>query len=110
MSQISLINNEQNEALTQLGHLARYAVKGLFDHRDYSFAIDGDEPTILTGANGTGKSTILRTIDAVGSARWADLHRIPFKRLLLHFDTGADLRVTRKEDSLLVELDGKAWT
>src|SRR5437016_5275165 len=76
---------DSTAGLDALGRLQGYTVKGLFGRFDYHFALDAHEPTLLTGVNGTGKSTILRTIDAVSAGRWQSLAEIPFDRLLLSF-------------------------
>src|SRR5215468_1658412 len=81
--------------LDALGCLQSYSVKGLFGRFDYHFELDAHEPTLLTGVNGTGKSTILRTIDAVSAGRWGSLAEIPFDRLLLGFGH-PNIEVSRK--------------
>src|SRR5262245_61098298 len=81
-----------------IGRLTGYSVKGLFGGVDYEFDLDVDEPTILTGANGAGKSTILRTVNAIASGSWPRLAQIPFRSLALAFERGPQLRVKRTKD------------
>jgi ABC-type cobalamin/Fe3+-siderophores transport system ATPase subunit len=85
-----------------IGRLVGYSITGLFGGLDYEFELEVDEPTILTGANGTGKSTILRTVNAVASGSWAALARMPFKSLALTFERGPQLRVKRTKSALTV--------
>jgi predicted ATPase len=69
-------------------------------------------PTLLTGVNGSGKSTVLRFINAVGSGQWLDLLSIPFSELHLEFDSGEAIWVRtiyEHEAGLEVEHDGKSW-
>jgi ABC-type transport system involved in cytochrome c biogenesis ATPase subunit len=98
---------DSTTGLDALGRLQSYSVKGLFGRFDYHFELDAHEPTLLTGVNGTGKSTILRTIDAVSAGRWDSLTEIPFDRLLLGFD-GRHMEVSRKSkvSEIVVEIEG----
>src|SRR5262249_26984985 len=98
---------DSTTGLDALGRLQSYSVKGLFGRFDYHFELDAHEPTLLTGVNGTGKSTILRTVDAVSVGRWDSLTEIPFDRLLLGFD-GRHLEVSRKTkvSEIVVEIEG----
>src|SRR5262249_25473887 len=98
---------ESTAGLDALGRLQSYSVKGLFGRFDYHFELDAHEPTLLTGVNGTGKSTILRTIDAVSAGRWDSLTEIPFDRLLLGFD-GRHVEISRKPkvSEIVVEIEG----
>jgi ABC-type transport system involved in cytochrome c biogenesis ATPase subunit len=94
------------------GRLRHFEVKALFGKRDYEFDLDPKEPTILTGANGTGKSTLLRYINAIGTAQWDGLLKLPpFGRITLTFENGDKLRVNRQEERLRVSLTGEeSWT
>ncbi|RLP87667.1 hypothetical protein EAD89_18385 [Micromonospora sp. BL4] len=90
-----------------LGKLIRYEVVGLFGSRNREFTLDQDEPTLLTGANGSGKSTILRTIDFISTGRWQDLFAIPFHSITLDFDSGMQFAAHRSEDSAEIYLTGE---
>src|SRR5262245_52615611 len=94
-------------------HLARVRIDGLLDEsRDpVDLSLSQDEPTIITGSNGTGKSTILRMLEAVGTADWPTLSTLPFKTLRLKFDRLKQLRIDRDADSDLSFIHGqKRWT
>src|SRR5258708_26365552 len=106
---ITVNPSDGNPPRSPLGHLIRYTITDLFNRGDYSCTLAADEPTILTGANGTGKSTILRSINAIGIDRGNDFVRMPFKRIDLEFDVGSQLTVDRKNDALVVHLDGLSW-
>jgi ABC-type transport system involved in cytochrome c biogenesis ATPase subunit len=95
-----------------LGRLQSYAVKGLFGRADHHFDFDPHEPTLLTGVNGTGKSTILKTIDAISAGRWSSLAQLPFDRLMLTFEGDVIEVVRDAEDSqLVITVDGLSpWT
>ncbi len=92
-----------------LGRLQSYSVANLFGSADYSytFALDSKEPTLITGVNGTGKSTILRSIDAISTSNWAQLLEIPFTSLTLVFDTGRELNVKRASSTTTISLTGE---
>jgi energy-coupling factor transporter ATP-binding protein EcfA2 len=82
------------------GRLERVQISGLLGESDHDFALEHEYPTILTGANGTGKSTVLKTINAVGTASWKDLLDLPFESIALHFEDAQPLRVTKTSDGL----------
>ncbi|MBQ1017991.1 AAA family ATPase [Micromonospora sp. D93] len=75
--------------------------------RDISFALDSADPTLLTGVNGTGKSTVLRTIDAIGTGRWNSLFSIPFRELVLQFESGIEIQAFQTAENLRLELLGE---
>ncbi len=85
-----------------LGRLTRFQVQGLLGQFKHDFILDPDQPTILTGANGTGKSTILRIINAVGSGAWPALASLPFRSASLHFEHAPALRVEKGKEYLKV--------
>lgn len=94
----------------KLGRLRRYKITDLFDTFNYDFDLDSHGPTLLTGVNGTGKSTILRTIDAVSTGSWTALATMPFKSLVLEFDTNRTLGIERSEEGTQISLTGEeAW-
>jgi energy-coupling factor transporter ATP-binding protein EcfA2 len=95
-------NRRQKPELLDIGRLTGYSIKGLFGGLDYEFDLVVDEPTILTGANGAGKSTILRSVNAIASGSWPRLAQIPFRSLALAFERGPQLRVKRTKSELTV--------
>lgn len=94
--------------LSKLGRLRTYRIENLFENFTYDFDLDSNGPTLLTGVNGTGKSTILRTIDAVSTCRWTTLAQVPFTSLALGFDTDRVLKVDRLEGGFNISLTGES--
>lgn len=90
-----------------LGKLEEYSVQGLFGSRDIDFRLDDRAPTLLTGVNGTGKSTVLRTIDAISTGRWTSLFEIPFRRLTLSFGSGDTLVAEQDSEQARLVLEGE---
>jgi predicted ATP-binding protein involved in virulence len=92
-----------------LGRLQSYSVTNLFDNSEYtySFDLDSKEPTLLTGVNGTGKSTILRSIDAISTSNWSQLFQTPFSSLKLTFDSKREIRVKRSSTGVTISLSGE---
>ncbi|MEU1863252.1 AAA family ATPase [Streptomyces gardneri] len=82
------------------GILLHYTITELFGAYSHNFNLAGREPTILTGANGTGKSTILRTISLISRGDWTALSAIRFEQIRLEFES-ARLTVGRKKDGAL---------
>jgi len=93
-----------------IGHLKEITIGGLFDSRNFTFQLDLKEPTLLTGSNGSGKSTILRIINSVGTGVWLKLRNEPFTSITLIFESGTSLKVDKTEENTLrVTLDGERY-
>ena len=60
-------------------------VRGLFGHRDFSLEIGRHTPTVLTGSNGTGKSTLLRLVYAASAGDLNSLVTAPVEFFRLDF-------------------------
>lgn len=71
--------NETAQALRAI------TVDGLFGERDVKIHLDPEEPTVLTGLNGTGKSTILSLVNAVSIGDLDLLTSAPIDGLSLEF-------------------------
>lgn len=69
-------------------------VKNLFGYLDHSleFPLDRDF-TIIYGANGVGKTTVLRILQEVLQGRLEELGAIPFDRLEVRFDDESVLEI-----------------
>ncbi|MEV7739755.1 AAA family ATPase [Streptomyces sp. NPDC088921] len=107
--------NTKEARMEQFGPLLRYSIKGLFGIYDHQFSLDVTEPTILTGANGTGKSTVLRTINWVSRGNWRSLARIDFKEITLDFHNSRILILKTDTESLTLRIlspseTGDPWT
>lgn len=61
------------------------SIVGLFGDRDIHLKLDAREPAIITGANGSGKSTILKLIYAISSGDLETLARAPVRELAVEF-------------------------
>ncbi|MFK4265331.1 AAA family ATPase [Streptomyces milbemycinicus] len=96
----------QPKGAVQFGRLKQYTVTNLFGSHSHSFYLENHEPTILTGANGTGKSTVLRTIHWISRGEWASLAKVNFTQIRLEFEK-AQLIVGRGKggSALTVRLD-----
>ena len=75
--------------------LQAISYSGLLGNRSGTIELDSDLPTVLTGANGTGKSTILRLISSASRPNIPGLLRAPVKEFRMIFDSGDDLVFTR---------------
>lgn len=103
------VTGQSKQANTH-GHLRRLAIRGLFDTRNYTFELDRKEPTLLTGSNGSGKSTILRIVDGIGTGAWLTLLKLPFSSITLTFESSTELTVERYEpNGLGAVLDGQRF-
>lgn len=108
-SQPSIARRDEGKLqFAPLGSLIEYKIENLFgeDGNNYTFTLDSVEPTLLTGVNGTGKSTILRTIEAISTGRWQQLIEIPFTFVELTFSTDRKLAVNRTPSGARITLTG----
>src|ERR1700685_1763541 len=80
--------------------LLHYTVDGLLDRGRLELDLAVGDATILTGANGTGKSTVLRTLDRFARGAWDSLRKLPFKAMTLEFDAAKPVHIARKDDTL----------
>ena len=92
---------DQDQQLSTVGHMRELVIRGLFNTRDYNFELDRKEPTLLTGSNGSGKSTILRIVDAIGTGAWLTLLNYPFSSISLTFESGTHLTAERVDPNTL---------
>lgn len=79
-------------------HLDVVTIEGLFGERDLELKMATSGPTVLTGSNGTGKSTILRLVYAVSSMDIATLVNAPIRVLRLSFSHIPAFVMTRSTD------------
>lgn len=94
-----------------LGHLRRIEIEGLFfeQDRNFNFELDLKEPTLLTGSNGSGKSTVLRILNYIATGAWNSLSHQPFVRVRLTFESDVVFAVDNGgENGLAITLDGVA--
>ncbi|WP_447006070.1 AAA family ATPase [Saccharothrix isguenensis] len=72
--------------MTLSGGLRGIIVRQLFGLRDYEIEVEAQHPTVLTGANGTGKSTVLKLVNAVSSGDMSTMLSAPLAGFELHFN------------------------
>jgi predicted ATP-binding protein involved in virulence len=73
-------------------------VEGLFGGFDHRFELDVDERvTVVYGANGVGKTTILKLVEALLSGRWRYVADIRFWRLAVTRDESTQVSVCPAE-------------
>lgn len=76
-------------------------VTGLFGYLNHNIELEQERGiTILHGANGTGKTTILRAIDQLSRSIPQSLMKVNFKNIKLTFQDNSSI-VVRKEDKQL---------
>ena len=75
----------------------RLQVIGLFDRFNHDLKFKPDERImIMIGPNGFGKTMILRLIDTLFNKSLRGLTQIPFRQVVVSFDDGSHLKVSRK--------------
>jgi energy-coupling factor transporter ATP-binding protein EcfA2 len=83
-------------------------VNGLFGHRSVPLLLD-PALTVITGENGSGKSTILQAVDALSNGRWVRFHSLPLTSLEIVFADESRLMATNTEDGVAVTGPGEPW-
>lgn len=79
-----------------LMRISRLSVHGLFGLFDHSVPINLEEHvTIIHGANGLGKTALLRLLDGFFNARSSELETIPFDSFEIEFDNNSRLEVRK---------------
>lgn len=84
--------------------LTEIRIFGLFGDRTFRVPIETSLPTVLTGGNGTGKSTILRLIHAIASGDLIGLADAPLERMDLVFSEGETISLNRRAAGRSFEL------
>ena len=84
-------------ASTPLRRLKRVEVDGLFGIYRHCIDLELDaRVTLLHGPNGVGKTTVLKMVDALLTGKISYFRRVPFARLLLGFQDGAEIELTKE--------------
>jgi predicted ATP-binding protein involved in virulence len=80
--------------------VSKIFVKRLFNTFDHSIPLNLDgRVTIIHGLNGLGKTTLLKMVKSLCTARFYELQSIPFAELRLDFDDESSIVVERTDDS-----------
>jgi len=74
-------------------------ISGLFGYAEHTVYLREEEPTVLTGPNGTGKTHILTILDAALNLDVYTLQNAPFKELQVTYQDGEKLHVRRDTSS-----------
>lgn len=76
----------------------------LFGRFDYDVIFNSDGLTILTGPNGYGKSTILKSIEAIGKEFVGIMFfmRLDFKKITANFDNGRNIVIEKVDSKLII--------
>ncbi len=90
-----------------LGRLVRFEADGVFGSSKLDFDLNLEGTTILTGANGTGKSTVLRAINAISAADFRSFRDLPLKSVSLFFPKRKRIRMEVTVSGVSVALTGE---
>lgn len=76
--------------------IKKISVKGLFDLFDHEVPLNLDERiTLIHGANGLGKTAVLRLLDGVFNSKHSELVAIPFSTFWIFFSDDGYLKVVK---------------
>ena len=77
----------------------KFDIQGLFGRKD-TISIDLESNVkIIYGINGSGKTTILKLLEAILTGRLFEIRNVNFKSLVLHLDNGKSIKATRAKKS-----------
>ena len=77
-----------------------FDIQGLFGRKD-TVSIDLESNVkIIYGINGSGKTTILKLLEAILTGRLFEIRNINFKSLILHLDNGKYIKAIRAKKSI----------
>lgn len=76
--------------------LKEIAVFGLYNDYDCTIALNEEGITFLHSLNGTGKTTIIRLVNAAFNNDEKTLMDIPFKKIVLTFNNGSTISVVKR--------------
>ncbi|MCY4234106.1 MAG: AAA family ATPase [Bacteroidetes bacterium] len=80
-------------------NISRIQVTKLFDELDHDLEYtDNERMMILTGLNGSGKTTILHFIDVLFNKSLTQLCNIPFGKVKIFFDNRTSLSIEKNDD------------
>jgi energy-coupling factor transporter ATP-binding protein EcfA2 len=83
-------------------------VTGLFGMRSFAMPLDAST-TIVTGENGSGKSTVLRAVHLLSNGHWLQFHDLPLESIELIFADQSRLQTTNTETGVVVAGRGEPW-
>lgn len=78
-------------------------IRKLFGRFNYNISMNSTGVTIITGPNGFGKSTLLRTINALSSGDIGFFMKLDFFELIVLFDNGKSLAIQKSNKSIRVD-------
>lgn len=84
-------------------------VRGLFGGREFTLTLDPGA-TIVTGENGSGKSTVLGAVHALAQAEWPRLLALPLDGLVLEAAGQPILGYRRIDHELEIHDAAESWT
>lgn len=90
----------------QLWPLRSLRVVGLFHAHSIELPLD-PEASIITGENGSGKSTILGAVHLLCSGRWPELCELPLDGVELRLADGSLLAMAQTDDGFVVTGDAE---
>jgi ABC-type lipoprotein export system ATPase subunit len=97
--------------MATVGRLQRIEIEGLFGTREViTIKLDPERPTVLTGGNGTGKSTILRLVGAASSLDLMTLQDAPVRKFRLYFDEIPRFALNRDARSTSIQWGENKYT
>jgi len=78
--------------------LKEFSIKNLFGFITESLKFSEDASiAFIAGKNGSGKTTILKTIDAIANKKWHFLLKVNFQEIVLRFFEGQSITIHKKK-------------
>jgi len=80
--------------------IEKISVKGLFGLFDHTVRLNlGERITFIHGANGLGKTALLRLLDGVFNSKYSELAAVPFSKFEINFENSTRMSVHKTSKS-----------
>lgn len=94
-----LLNNKSN--------LESFSIQGLFGKKNIFISFD-QNPAIIIGENGTGKTTILSALYSTLAGDFDKLKKIEFDKIILKLKTGTKVEFTKEDIDFFPEVESRS--
>jgi predicted ATP-binding protein involved in virulence len=97
----------RDKTLNNKSNLKSFFIKNLFGKKDVRIPFD-QNPSIIIGENGTGKTTILSALYATLSGEFDKLRNIEFESIVLNLKSGNEIEFTKEDMDFIPKVESRS--